>query len=61
MKPIKPADEIVFADKKLEETFNSLKENDWLKKAINKAIEDLKINAFSGEVIKRELIPKRHV
>lgn len=57
MKPIKPADEVIFADEKLEQTFNSLKESDWLKKALVKAISDLKENAFSGEAIKKELIP----
>lgn len=61
MKPIKPADEVIFADEKLEQTFNSLKENDWRKKALNKAISDLKENAFSGEAIRKELIPNYYI
>ncbi len=61
MRPIKPADEVTFAEEKLELAFNSLPDNDWLKKAITKAIVDLKENAFAGEVIKKELIPKFYV
>ena len=58
---IKPSDKVTFVDDKLEEAFNSLNEEDWLKKAINKAIEKLKENAFCGERIKKELIPKVYV
>lgn len=61
MKPIKPAEEIIFADSKLEEAFNSLPENDWLKKSINKTIANLRTNAFCGEIIKKELIPKEYI
>ncbi len=61
MRLIKPANSIVFADDKLEETFNSLKDDDWLKKAIQKTINNLKENAFCGERIKKELIPKEYV
>jgi hypothetical protein len=57
----KPAKGVIFADDKVERAFNSLPENDWLKKAINKAIFDLKENAFCGEQIKKELIPKEYV
>lgn len=46
MRPIKPAGKVVFSNDKLEETFNNLPEQDWLKKAIRKVIEDLKYNAF---------------
>jgi len=61
MRPIKPAEEVIFADSKLEEAFNSLSENDWLKKAILKSISNLKENAFCGEVIKKDLIPKEYI
>ena len=58
---IKPADGVIFADDKLEEAFNSLNEDDWLKRAIRKAIDDLKENAFCGERIKKDQIPKEYI
>jgi Txe/YoeB family toxin of Txe-Axe toxin-antitoxin module len=61
MRPIKLSDEIIFADNKVEEAFNSLKENDWLKKAIQRAIINLKQNAFTGEKIRNDLIPKEYI
>lgn len=57
----KPADRVKFADSKVEENFNSLKEEDWLKKALRKAISDFKENAFCGERIRKELIPKKYI
>ena len=44
---IKPS-KVVFIDKKLEASFNSLKENEPIKKSIVRAIHDLRQNAFSG-------------
>lgn len=61
MKPIKPAGKVVFSNDSLEKAFNSLSENDWLKKAILRAINDLKENAFCGEIIKKELIPEEYI
>jgi Txe/YoeB family toxin of Txe-Axe toxin-antitoxin module len=61
MRPIKPAGKVVFSNDKLEETFNNLPEQDWLKKAIRKVIEDLKYNAFCGEAIPKDLIPKEYI
>lgn len=61
MRLIKPASSIIFADEELEQTFNSLPEDDWLKKAIKRAINDLKENVFCGEKIKKELIPKSYI
>ena len=58
---IKPSDKVVFADDKLEEAFNYLNEEDWLKKAIRNAINNLKENAFCGERIRKELIPKDYI
>ena len=57
----KPSDKVSFADNKLEEAFNSLDEEDWLKKAVKRVIENLKENAFCGERIKKELIPKIYI
>ena len=61
MRPIKPADFVIFIDDKLEQEYLSLAEDDWLKKALNRAIERFKENAFCGERIRKELIPKDYV
>ncbi|MBU0760433.1 MAG: hypothetical protein KJ600_04725 [Nanoarchaeota archaeon] len=57
----KPADGVVFADDKIEGAFNSLREDDWLKRAIQRAIDDLKINVFCGERIPKKQIPKEYI
>ena len=56
----KPADGVVFADDKIERAYNSLDDNDWLKKAVKKAINSLKENIFSGERIPQKQIPKEY-
>ncbi|MDO8509469.1 MAG: hypothetical protein Q7S27_07375 [Nanoarchaeota archaeon] len=56
----KRADGVIFADVELERNFNSLSEEDWLKKALRKAIVDLKENIFTGENIRKKLIPKHY-
>ena len=61
MRLIKPANAVIFADNKIEEEFNSLEEGNWLRKAIKRAIENLKQNAFCGERIRKELIPKEYI
>lgn len=61
MRLYKPADNVIFADARIEKDFNSLSDNDWLKKAILRAITDFKENAFCGERIKKELIPKEYI
>lgn len=58
---IKPADGVVFAEIDLENAFNSLTENSPLKKSIDRVINNLKENIFSGEKIRNELIPKEYV
>ena len=57
----KPADKIVFADDKLEQAFLFLSEQDWLKKAIQKTIDNLEQNAFYGQPISKKLIPKEYI
>ncbi len=57
----KPADKIKFADERTEEAFNHLSEESPLKRSIRKVIENLKGNAFCGELIKKELIPKIYI
>ena len=57
----KPAYKIVFADDRLEYNFISLNKNDWLKKAIQRVIDNLKWNAFCGQRISKKLIPKDYI
>lgn len=57
---IKPS-KVVFISDELEQNFNSLKEDDPIKKAMIRAIKDLKENAFSGIQIPKRLIPKEYV
>ena len=56
---IKPS-KVIFVDKKLEEIYFNLNDADPLKKAIKKAIEKIKQNAFSGESIPKRIIPKEY-
>ena len=57
---IKPS-KVVFISDELEKDFNSLKEDDPIKKAMIRAIQDLKENAFSGIQIPKRLFPKEYV
>lgn len=57
MKPSK----IKFISEKLEKEYNNLDENDFLKKSIKKAIQDLKSNAFFGIQIPKRLFPKEYI
>ena len=61
MKPVKPADEVIFADERLEEEFLSLPEDNLLKKSLRRAIENFKNNVFCGEAIKKDLIPRIYI
>ena len=61
MRFAKAADGVVFADEKLEEAFEFLSEDDWLKKAIRKAMARINDNVFCGEKIKKELIPREYI
>jgi len=57
---IKPS-KVVFISEELEESFNSLPDNDFIKKSIIRAIKDLNQNAFSGIQIPKRLIPKEYI
>jgi len=57
---IKPS-QVIFISKELEHEFESLPENDLIKKAILRAIEDLKQNAFWGTQLPKHLIPKEYI
>lgn len=57
--------EIKFADKKLKESFNKLKdsktEDKKIYKWINRALDDLEEDAFCGIQIPKKLIPKTYI
>lgn len=58
---VKAADGVIFADEKMEGAFEFLSEGDWLKRAILRAMDNLKENVFCGEKIKKDLIPKEYI
>jgi len=55
MKP----DKIVFIDESLKDAFNNLSESDPTKKALIKAIRDIRENCYCGRNVKKRLIPKK--
>lgn len=57
---IKPS-KVVFISDELERDFNTLKNDDPIKKAMIRAIHDLRDNAFSGIQIPKRLIPKEYI
>ncbi len=57
MKPSK----VKFISEKLEKDFESLSEQDPIKKSIKRALKDLKTNAFSGIQIPKKLFPKEYI
>ena len=57
---IKPS-KVVFISDELEKDFNSLEANDFIKKGITRAIQDLKENAFSGIQVPKRIIPKEYI
>jgi Txe/YoeB family toxin of Txe-Axe toxin-antitoxin module len=52
---------VKFISERLEKDFNSLDENDTLKKSIKRAIQDLRTDAFFGIQIPKRLIPKEYI
>ena len=57
---IKPS-KVVFISDDLEDSFNSLPEDDFVKKSMIRAIKDLKQNAFSGIHVPKRLIPHEYI
>jgi Txe/YoeB family toxin of Txe-Axe toxin-antitoxin module len=57
---IKPS-KVKFICEELEKEFESLPENDPIKKGIRRAIEDLHQNAFSGTQIPKRLFPQDYI
>lgn len=58
---MKKPSRVVFISDKLEESFYALDETDFLRKAIIKAIKDLRVNAFCGTQIPKRIFPKEYV
>ena len=50
---------VVFVDESLEKSFSAINKEDPIKKALTKAIQILKEDAFAGRNVKKKLIPKR--
>ncbi len=50
---------VIFVDETLEKSFNTINKNDPIKKALIRAIQTLKKDAFVGRNVKKKLIPKR--
>ena len=57
---IKPS-KVVFISDELEDSFNSLPEDDFVKKSIIRAIKDLRRNGFAGIHIQKRLIPRAYI
>lgn len=53
------ASKIIFIDSDLEKTFKSLSEKDSIKKALKRAIVDIKNNCYVGRNVKKKLIPRK--
>ena len=58
---MKKPSKVVFIEDELEVSFNSLRNDDPIKKSISRAIDDLKENAFSGIQVPKRLIPKSYI
>jgi len=57
---IKPSS-VVFISEELEHNFDSLPEDDLIKKGVLRAIQDLKENAFYGIQIPKKLFPREYI
>lgn len=57
----KPTNGVVFAEKGLEDSYNKLALDSPLRNSILKVIGNLKENAFCGEQIRKNIIPKIYV
>jgi len=60
MRIIKPS-KVIFADDNVEKEFYGLKDNDEIKDYIERAIRDIKANAFCGIQLPKRLIPKEYI
>jgi Txe/YoeB family toxin of Txe-Axe toxin-antitoxin module len=58
---MKKPSKVVFIEEKLENSFNSLDNDNPIKKAIIRAVKDLNIDAFSGIQVPKRLIPVYYI
>ena len=58
---MKKKSRVLFASEKLKNDFEILKEDDSIKKAIKRAIADLREDAFFGIQIPKKLFPKKFI
>ncbi len=58
---MKKPSKVKFIDTEIEKSYYQLKDNDFLKKAIKRAVKDLNNNAFTGIQIPKRLIPKKYI
>ena len=52
------SEKVIFVDEELEKAFNELSDQDQLKKAIKRAVQDIQQDAFCGRQVKKKLIPR---
>ena len=57
---MKPSD-IKFIDETLEKSFNELSDEDPIKKALIRAMQNIKEDCFCGRNVKKKLIPKEFI
>ncbi len=53
--------QVIFANEKIQKEFDSLSENNEIKKYIGRAIEDIKQNAFCGIQVPKRLFPREYI
>jgi len=53
------SDKVIFVEDSLENVFNNLDERDPVKKALIKAIRDIKENCYCGRNVRKKLIPRK--
>lgn len=58
---MKKPSKVVFIEDKLEYNFHSLSNDDPIKKAMIRAIRDLRENAFAGIQVPKRLIPRSYI
>ena len=58
---MKKPSRVVFISNALEKEYNTLRDDDFLKKAIGRAIRELQRNTFCGTQIPKRLFPKEYV
>ena len=53
-------EKVIFIDEELQKLFEELPENDPIKKALIKAIQEIQVNPQCGRNVRKNLIPKKY-